>query len=830
MSDVLAAISWWLSVEIVGLAALPMALRWLRWLPDRGYFFAKPVGILLVSYLLWLGTSLSILDNATATIALLTIGLGVACWVRGSGEAIAYWRARRGFILGSEALFGLAFAVWALVRAYNPEIAATEKPMEIAFLSAAVRSVHFPPVDPWLSGYGISYYYFGYVMMATLAKLAGVAAPVAFNLAIALLFAMTVAGAFALGYNLVARGRAARGGGESGGAVTGGLLASLLVAISANLEAIVELLNAHGALSPGVWRWLQIKDMPAPYQSPGWLPTDNWWWFRAARVIGDFDPVTKASRDYTINEFPFFSFMLGDLHPHLLALPFAVLAVAVALNLWYSGEEWTAAALRRRHLDWLMIGLVFGGLGFLNSWDMPAYLLLLVAAFGVHRYVRQRSWNRALLDEVVKFGLLALLASIVLYLPFYIGFRSQAAGLGVVLERTKLQHFAIFWGPLFFLLVSWLVAEWRGVAGWLPPRSGWGTAAVGAHGGAPLRIASEAGAPRMGDRPRRASQRLAPTAGVVAGEVKGQRRVGGGSGLPVAGMIALGVAVVGLVLLRAGVAALLLALLVLGGGALWRRLQGEGADDAGHFVWLLLLVGTFLLLICEWVFIRDYFDNRMNTVFKLYYQAWLMLAVAGAYVLYFLAARRPRMGQGSGGGLGRLGWPALAALMLAASLVYPLAGTVAKTEGFARRPTLDGHAFMARSQPDDYEAIRWLQETVPGTPTIVEAAGGSYSSAGRVSAFTGLPTLLGWDFHEQQWRGSYAEQGKRKAEIDAIYSSYDRAVVEGLLRQYGVTYVYVGPLERETYGKFGAAALEKFAAFMDVAHRNNGVTIYRVRG
>lgn len=300
--------------------------------------------------------------------------------------------------------------------------------------------------------------------------------------------------------------------------------------------------------------------------------------------------------------------------------------------------------------------------------------------------------------------------------------------------------------------------------------------------------------------------------------------------MPAAGMIALGVAVVGLALLRAGVAALLLALLVLGGAALWRRLQREGADDAGHFVWLLLLVGTLLLLICEWVFIRDYFDNRMNTVFKLYYQAWLMLAVAGAYVLYFLAARRPRMGQGSGGGLGRLGWPALAALMLAASLVYPLAGTVAKTEGFARRPTLDGHAFMARSQPDDYEAIRWLQETVPGTPTIVEAAGGSYSSAGRVSAFTGLPTLLGWDFHEQQWRGSYAEQGKRKAEIDAIYSSYDRAAVEGLLRQYGVTYVYVGPLERETYGKFGAAALEKFAAFMDVAHRNNGVTIYRVRG
>ena len=212
---VTSAILWWVVIQIVGWAALPLAHRLFRHLPDRGYVLAKPLGLLLVSYLFWLLCVLGVLRNTTGSIIFcLVVVAGASAYLyhragQADGYALrAFLRERWRLILVSELLFLAGFALWALYRAYNPDISATEKPMEFAFLNGILRSDRFPPLDPWLSGYAISYYYFGYVMMAVLTRLSGAAPSIAFNLGIALLFALTLTGAFSLVYNLVAGFRA----------------------------------------------------------------------------------------------------------------------------------------------------------------------------------------------------------------------------------------------------------------------------------------------------------------------------------------------------------------------------------------------------------------------------------------------------------------------------------------------------------------------------------------------------------------------------------------------------------------------------------------------
>jgi YYY domain-containing protein len=337
--------TWWMVVEILGLAALPLTYWLFKNLPDRGYAFAKPLGILLTSYVLWIGGSFGFLRNSWGGIVFSILVVAVGSWWfysrenRETGMA-SFLRENRRMVIANEVLFALAFALFALYRAYNPEIMGTEKPMEFAFLNAILRSDTFPPHDPWLSGFGISYYYFGYLMMAMLTKLSGVPSPGAFNLGITLLFALTVTGAYALVYNLVKgaeeqRSRGAEEQGKLGDSLTRyllPLLGPIFVAILGNLETIFEVLYSKGLGSAGFWNWLDIKELVSNGRVTGrWFDLGSgWWWWRASRVIHDKDLLGNSME--VIDEFPFFSFMLGDMHPHVLALPFVLLALALALN------------------------------------------------------------------------------------------------------------------------------------------------------------------------------------------------------------------------------------------------------------------------------------------------------------------------------------------------------------------------------------------------------------------------------------------------------------------------------------------------------------------
>jgi uncharacterized membrane protein len=250
-----------------------------------------------------------------------------------------------------------------------------------------------------------------------------------------------------------------------------------------------------------------------------------------------------------------------------------------------------------------------------------------------------------------------------------------------------------------------------------------------------------------------------------------------------------------------------------------KRSRDEGKPGI-LFVLLLLSVALLLTMGVELFYVVDAFGNRMNTVFRLYYEAWAMMAIAVAFGIYYLLQHwQPHAVLGK---LVRISWWGILGLLLAVSLIYPVAAAWSHTHDTAGPSTLDGLAFV---NTEEREALDYLW-TVPGSSVIVEATGGAYSDYGRVSSRTGLATILGWGHHEMVWRGSAEALTGRAEDIDRIYNAQDQNLVKSLLLKYKVSYVYVGGLERE---KYGPGAAERLSTFMDSVFDNGEVVIFRVR-
>ena len=766
MTDFLA---WLLAIEVVGLAFLPLAIWLLRRLPDRGYIFAKILGLLLTTYVVWLAGSLLPVARSPLLPWMVILAIGAASWWRWRAGTLSELRRIVRLVAVEESLFVAALVVCSLLRVhtFGSAINHTEQFQDLSFLSASLHSASFPPYDPWMSGHTINYYYFGYLMFATLTKLSGVAPSVGYNLALSLIFAFTVGAAYSVGYALSRR-------------LTWALLAPIFVAL---------LGNWHAAL----W-WL-------PHQGcAGMTAPDFWGWlFGATRVVGGHYTLSDWScaqaalphANYTtITEFPLFSFVLGDLHPHVMALPVSLLAIALGGSIVFDPERFgpgrSAASLGRL----VLVGICVGALFTINSWDFPTYLLLVGACIGVNGYLTDatRDWWKVPSQACVALGVVSL----ALYAPFYLHFRSLAHGIGPVTSPS--DPFEVAQAIGFCLLASALL--------------------VGTLGALLRPVPDEveeapadevaAGDPRAG--------------GVHANAERGSSTWS--IALAIAGLVVVGAIVHQWVLLF---------LLLLGGWAvtaLLRVLNTDSPRQSDAIALICIAGATLVLAFTETGYLRDAFDGtpdyRMNTVFKFYYQAWVLLSLGGAYAAYrtwsvFREFFAPRYA-----------WAAMA-LIAAGALAGGVYTRYVPAYAVDSSPThtLDGMAWVRLAHPGDYAAIRWLQSHVSGTPVVLEATQDDFSYRARISSFTGLPTVMGWPGHEDQWRPGNPDVGVRVSDVRTIYTTENETVASGLLRKYGVTYVVVGDQERADYSR-SPSALQKFARFMHVAFRSGRTVVYRV--
>ena len=758
---------WWLALMLLGCLAFPLLFAAFRGVSDRGYIFGKLLGMLLLAYLAWLLACLHLVafsHLSTVLVVCVLLLSGTALFYAQRRELMAFLQRRWRLLLIEEGLFTLAFLLFVGIRSLNPDVwnvfLGGEKPMEMAFLNAILRSPYMPPLDPWFAGGYINYYYFGYIIFGSFIKLTGIAPATAFNLAIPTLFALTFTGAFSLVYSLSRR-------------LSLGLLGGYFAALIGNFDGL-----------------LQVKDWLGAALNHLALPTFDYW--RSSRII-----------PFTINEFPFWSFLFADLHPHVIDMPVTIFMLSIVAAILVSGESILYLDVTRLRLRWRSLPLyalaafVFGSVACINPWDMPLYALLTAAALLLRMVVDSSGWSARMRarSALVLLAIYAALCGLayLLYLPFYAGYQQlYVNGLGLVSLSSKLSDYLTINDLWLFLTGSFFLLElyrW-----WIR---------------------------RLATRAEAGGHALSITKGMAA------RRV--------CGYVLLCAVVLTFAVLP-GLKALLVTLIVTGAFLLVVQ-----RDSRTRFISLLLMAALCISLGVELVYVRDFLDGgiyeRMNSVFKFSISAWFCFAIGGA-----LAAQR--LWQHLRGLLRGIWLLAFALLIIANSLFLSL-GTLSRIhdhQAWAQDqppvlsadyiPTLDGEAFMRAWYPGDAEAIAWLNEDIAGSPVILEASEPfSFSWFARVSVYTGLPDVLGWPDHVAEQRNS-EQVLSRMVDVGIIYTTPDLNQANQLLRYYHVRYIYVGELEREAYATQSTTGLDKFDRMVGnglrVVYRHDGVTIYEV--
>lgn len=888
-------VAWLIAIWLIGVLAFPFTFVAFRKFADRGYAFAKTIGVLAFAWLTWTLASYGALpfERTTMFLMLGTMLLGAlfVIWRKGL-EMLAYLRAHWKLLVGIEIVYLAFFALDLAIRFGNPDLwhpyFGGEKPMDFAYLNAVIKTTYFPAYNPWFAGGFINYYYFGQLISATLVKFTGIVPEVAYNLLLPMFFGLTASGAFGVAYNVLAR--ATEDGGQGAGVggrgsderqatddgrrmttnlrpALAGLAAAALVLVIGNLgqvgvlfQGLTELgrqVGANdgiGAFVMGVLAWIGGKEIP--------VPIGNWYW-TATRIIPE-----------TINEMPFFTFVYADLHAHLMSLPFTLAGLGLAAH----------AVINRARLRWYDLGIaamVLGALRAINTWDYPTYLALIGCAMVVGYFADKHQttdespfdWSefiqRYLLFIVLVFVQIAVTVipinaagfKITFDMGIYILVVLFALALGFGKFGLQLDPRRIAW-DLGLRMIA-LIA--LGVLFYWPYIANYGTAYTSVELWSDARtLLSDylvvhgiflflAGTYLVVLLARKSARTMiTPDADTEAQSLM--------EGWTIYLLPALAVLVVGLLILGLQVFAVVVPLAA---AALWILFQHDTAP-IHRFLSLVIVAALLLTLMVEVVTLKGDI-GRMNTVFKFYLQAWVFFAVASASGLaivfnhlWFRQARVEEVSAATGTSLEKIGgdspvmqtvkaaWWGLAALLIVAGMLYPVfAGWAKVNDRFVQGmpPGLNGLDYMKQASysenniefplEPDYQAIQWLRQNIVGSPVIVEGNTGLYHWGDRISINTGLPVVVGWDWHtKQQYSLLPGEEiDNRIQDIRTIYETTDPAEALKWLHEFGVSLIYVGPLEHALYFDEGFAKFDEMTrdGILEKIYDKDSVQIYALR-
>ena len=755
MPDWLTPAVWYLAAQLFAFVMLPIAFVVFRPWPDGGYLFAKPLGLLSVATMTWLLVSLNVLHFSFFAVLLALVILTVISYmtVRATGrDLINHVRSNKRRFMRMELLLLVGYVAFLLIRAANPDLwhpwKGGEKPMDFAYLNAVVKSSTIPPYDPWYAGGYLNYYYFGQFMIATLIRFTGIVPSVAYNLAVPLLFMFTIGGVYAIVSGLAELTLRARRipAWSRKSPIFAGLAAVVFVAVAGNIDGLLQVVEGASR------KFLQ--DQPFGF-------FDFW---RSSRMMAPGSPGNE------ITEFPFFTFLFADLHAHLIAIPIAIISFAATI----------AAYLRigrKRHwaeslAGLFVIGVLIGSLRAINAWDFPTQLLLAGGFLVTGQFLAS---NRSFFGKLVSAGANAVFIAAVgyvVFLPFHSSFELFNNGVIKSEFTTDLWRYIVIHALFLLVILSWLVFMWR---------------------------------EKLADVLTSITNTPLPGSGLSGWT---RQIVFVLVAVSVSALALTGFATIGFVLIVAAS--------VLGAGVVAYVSRVPGSRYS------LVAVGMVVMSMAlaagvDMFTVKDDI-GRMNTVFKFYLQAWILLAMASAYFLWFLAdagklslssVRAPRVV-----------WMVGLAVLVIGVMIYPVLGTRDRnSERFEYRGLgLDGMAYMESATYNDHEgpltlkydfdAITWMQENIEGSPVIIEGISDQYRWGNRVSIYTGLPAVIGWDWHQRQQRVGYASAvSNRRIEVDRFFDTPLRGTAISLLDKYDIRYVYIGEMER---AKYAEAGLEKF--------------------
>lgn len=738
-SPFISIILYFIVLQIFTLLGLPIGFYCFKKNRDLGYIFYRLIGLVILAYVVWLGASLKLISFTWLTLSILTSVMLFLSFIFIKKEKkilINEFCKKKKTIFIQEMLFWLFFFLFLFIRYKNPDlwhpVMGGEKPMDFAFLNAILRSKVFPPFDPWFAGESINYYYFGQYLIAVITKITNIPSSISYNLALSFLFAQTAISFLTIVFNIT-------------GSVFLGVIGSIFGVISGNLAQI-----------PVILKNLSSR-----------IPINGWYW-TATRVMPNGE----------INEFPFFTFLYADLHSHLIAIPIALLVIAVLLSLFLDRLEIDKTFIIKTVLLSLLLGILRAG----NSWDYPSYLFLSLS-FLFLKLFEKKNANFLGIVKIVFSSLLLIILSNFLIFPFLMNYKTGSLGLsfydGV---PTRLSDYYIIHGLFLFIAASFFLI---------------------------LKLTNKKRFIDLFGKPSVIFLFLTTLFFFFT--------------------LKLWFLLFIFVCLCLSIFPLLLLLLK----------KDQETFENPIIIILLLFCFAFLFTLIPDVFNSTLSLGRMNTVFKFYLQAWLFFSLASAcslkYIFLFLKNKSK---------FSLTVWLIIFIIFFTATLSYPVTaswGKITDRMSTDAPPGLDGMEYMKHSSYYDqnkkldliwdYKAISWINQTIKGSPVILEANTPIYRWGSRVSIYTGLPTIIGWDWHEIAHRSYLTtdEVGKRTRLVKTAYETKSTEELLSILRQFQVKYIYLGELERAYYDSDG---LRKFVnltgRYLDVVYKNPGVTIYEV--
>ena len=706
--------TWWLLAFLMGMVAMPVTGRLFAGFEDKGWMFSKVLAITVTGFLTWFLVTAKILPFTAATCigvsVVCAVGCGVLYHFQGKNGIDCFPSGKVNLIYGEEILFFIFFLMWTYFAGFRPQAYGTEKFMDYGFMEAMMRSTTLPARDLWYSEGTINYYYGGQYFAVFLTKLTGSKVELTYNL----MRTFVAAFAFVLPFSLVRQmsvdrlrdcgkkglaegifGKSAVNqvekvrGWRSFVPVAAGLTAGLAVSIAGNMHYVV-----YSKIIPWIQK-LQGKEV------------DSYWFPDATRYIG-YNPDVP---DKTIHEFPCYSFVLGDLHAHVVNVMFVLFLVGL-LYAWMRNVRMREAVIGRpgRKEFWkkqllmphiLLAAVMIGMFRFTNYWDFLIYFVVTGGVILFANVVQFEGKVKRILAVTAAQAVEIVIIFYVVSLPFTLQFDSMFKGVGIAQYHSMIHQLSILWGlpvVLTVMLIGCIV--WEKV------------------------------------------------------KVRGGQKM-----------------------------------------SLYRLMKAVSVPDL--FVVVMGLCAIGLIAIPEFVYVRDIYENgnaRANTMFKLTYQAYMLFGMTMGYGIFrmIVTAREKVFKVVSVIGLVLLCWT----FGYLGISVHSWFGDVWKVSDYKG---LNATSFLENDFAEDVGGIQWLKENVKGSPVVLEANGDSYTGYERVSAMTGLPTLLGWYVHEWLWRDDTADLNQKSADVESIYTSSDVEYVKELVEKYGVSYIFVGSKEREKY-------------------------------
>lgn len=728
--DIISVFQWWLVILFIGIIYLPLSSIIFSRFFDKGYIFSKLIGIALASYLVFLLGILRIIPFGQNSSIFITLLLAIIIFflLPSKFNIISFFKDNWKIFLLEEIIFLSALFFWSYIHGFNPDIHGLEKYMDYGFINSILRSDYFPPLDMWFPPEPINYYYFGHLITAFLTKISSIPSALTFNIMLSTLFAFCLAQTFSIGANLFYFSREKIDSKKLKIKLfIAGMLTAVLTTLGGNLHIIYAFFEPYKVDDPKpVW---ELAFNPLNFPNSYWYPN-------ATRYIYN-----------TIHEFPAYSWVVADVHGHVLDIPFVLLLIALLLSIFIKSDQTgdknntitkfglllqnakikQFTKLFLLHPFWIiLLGFILAIMYMTNAWDGAIYLLLtaLIIFYLIFEQNKKLSIPLYIFKGIVPIIFVA--TSFLLFtLPYNLFFKPFASGIGILCSPEFLTKIGKF-GPFLFekdhCQHSYL---WE----------------------------------------------LLMLYGFFYFFV-------------------------------------ILFIIYLNFTKKIRR--------ADSFILILIALSTLLIILPEFIYVKDIYPGhyRANTMFKLVFQAFIMLSISSVYIISVLSQTKYKI-------------PFLfsSIILIALVMTYPYLAIPSYYGDFKNYKGLNGTTYLNNLYPDDYAAILWLNAYVDGQPVILEAQGDSYTDYARVSANTGLPTVLGWTVHEWLWRGDYSVPAPRITDVATLYETQDIKKTQELLDKYKVEYVFIGNLEKDKYPNLFE---NKFEALGKIVYQRNNTKIYKV--